>query len=164
MTPNDAAEADYPVTTHSQKLLCDEKDGFIVDGNIYVSRLDEDGEPYGGLIGRKMAEPDADGKIAASEILRTTLTRAELLRALFFTPEELRAAADWLESKQPAPGMTMDWAPHSVPRDERFLPKYIVQIVRAEYARQVDLEMIPNSSDYKRAIAAWLEDGVVPGE
>ena len=67
------------------KILTNESDGFIIQGNIYVSDLKEDGQPNGGLIGNSF--PD---DIDKSKVKLLCYTKKDFLRALGYTWEELQ--------------------------------------------------------------------------
>lgn len=60
-------------------------DGFIIQGNIYVSEVGENEKPYGGLIG------DSKTGIALDEanIKCRAYTKKDFIRALHIDPDEL---------------------------------------------------------------------------
>jgi hypothetical protein len=164
MSEYETVNKKYPVTRDG-KLLVDEMDGFIVEGNIYVSRVRENGSPDGGLIGSKLPDPDEDGMVQKSALTTTVLSRIDFLRALYFTPQDLREMADLMESTitcKVNPDDDHDWNPKSVNPGDRHLNRYIRQIVREEYTRQIDFGMLPSPQDYAVAIEAWLQRGETP--
>lgn len=74
------------------------EDGFIVQGNIYVAQVDKNGIPRGGLIGNAFptvpsiyddSETDENHKFAKHEIRLFAYSKADFLRALGYTKEEL---------------------------------------------------------------------------
>ena len=82
------------IITESGILISDQKDGFIVVGNIFTAAVDENGTPNGGLIGNNISDNVAlcyDGQKTpqGSFIEMRCYTKPELLEALGFTVEEL---------------------------------------------------------------------------
>jgi hypothetical protein len=59
----------------------DECNGFIIQGNIYVSNADE----RGGIVGNHFPEPEEDGKIKVSDIREEVLCRDCLVSILGLT-------------------------------------------------------------------------------
>jgi hypothetical protein len=78
--PREVPQTNVPVTQDGIHLTSPEE-GFIIEGNIYVSRLDDNGRPSGGLVG------GADYPV-------TVKTKLEMLIALGYTQHELRGALD----------------------------------------------------------------------
>jgi len=81
-------------------LLVDEKDGFIIQGNIYVSKVNEKGLPTGGLIGSgEWLKQAKEGKAEIASIPMTALSKKNFIMSLGFTAEELVEMSKFLSPK-----------------------------------------------------------------
>ena len=74
--------------TENGKTLENPEDGFIVVGNIFVSKLDSHGMPHGGLIGRGY-DTDSKGRILETDLHRGCYSKGDMLDALSYTNDEL---------------------------------------------------------------------------
>ena len=69
--------------------LTNSRDGVIVQGNIYVARLDEDGCPDGGLIGNNFPNTEENPAFYLYQIRTQAYTWKELFEALDVSPDEI---------------------------------------------------------------------------
>ena len=90
-----------PITT-TTKVLSDSgkelgpRDGFIVQGCIFVSMVNQEGIPQGGLIGSgKEAE-----MISKAGVPYSVFDKMQMLEALSYTAEELKRGYDLAKSKE----------------------------------------------------------------
>ena len=80
------------VISENGKSLVDPKDGFILLGSIFVSQLDDNGNPTGGLIG----DAKTADIILNSGITPTAYSIEDFIKALDIDPYELKRIAEKL--------------------------------------------------------------------
>ncbi len=78
------------IKTEKGQLLTTPKDGFIVLGCIFVSQVDTNGNPNGGLIG----DGNTAEKILDAGVKPTAYTWQDFIKALMIDPYELKRFAE----------------------------------------------------------------------
>jgi hypothetical protein len=78
------------IVTENGKTLLDPKDGFIVLGAIFVSQIDNNGNPTGGLIG----DSKTADTILNAGVKPTAYSLEDFIEALCIDPFELKRIAE----------------------------------------------------------------------
>lgn len=82
-------------------LLIEGEDGFIVQGNIYVSKVNDKGLPTGGLIGSgDWLKTAREEKFDASVIPLTAASKKNLLEVLGYKADELIKIAEEIKQAE----------------------------------------------------------------